>query len=418
MQTTFILDMPVHRDYFFQSLSSSVRNEIVILTKADIKFPFSDIRLIKLNSSYNDYNALLAEIIDVISVISEGKPFKLKTYNEGFITVLSQLEKDLKTLFPLSYGLVSRSKGHIRETLRSSGFKHPKHFMVDSSNFDFKQLEELSFQNWIAKPDLGMGGRSVRSGRGKQELLGYLSDDAREVTIYNLGPKKLNIDEYYGLSKKTLIEEVVYGQEYSIECFVHLGKIFNMGLTKKITSGSPYYIEIAHVCTHPACEGMDEEALNSIMTKVIEDLRVFSSVIHVEFIRTNANDLFLVEINLRPAGGKIPLIWSLASDFDFNLAHLFPESVKPKNDIFIKPSRKIFIGHKTVMRKRKIIEEDLLFPDDIITESKIMLHENYVDSGDIVEPIPTERSVRYGVFIAESPNKMKLKDVFYKGFLR
>lgn len=114
-----------------------------------------------------------------------------------------------------------------------------------------------------------------------------------------------------------LVEEYVDGPEFSIEGLCRRGQLVFSNLTRKETTGAPFFVETAHIAAH----GLDEPTLmgsaQALCAQVASVLGVDTGIVHLEFRARSDIDLIIMEVAVRTPGDHIMEIISIAHGFDF-----------------------------------------------------------------------------------------------------
>ena len=103
-----------------------------------------------------------------------------------------------------------------------------------------------------------------------------------------------------------LIEEYLVGKEVSVETLSFQGKHFIVGITDKIKTPPPIFVELGHV--FPSC--MDDKLKTEITMLVLDVLESFNyqfGPVHTEVIITEHGPK-IVELQPRLAGDRIPIL--------------------------------------------------------------------------------------------------------------
>jgi len=140
-------------------------------------------------------------------------------------------------------------------------------------------------------------------------------DAVRELTETILG-----LGSYLGhdVVAKVMVEECVPGTEFSAE--VMHGRV--LGLTQKISSPPPHFIEMGHV--FPAAV---DEAISALLTakaeQAVKAVGIVWGPAHVELkLTAEGTDARVIEVNGRVAGGRIPELVRIASGVDLCAIHM------------------------------------------------------------------------------------------------
>ncbi len=138
----------------------------------------------------------------------------------------------------------------------------------------------------IVKPRDNSGSRGVKLCRSQEELQGCLNE-AFEVS-------KLD---------SVLIEEVIEGQEYSIESLHYEGKTEVLQFTEKKTTEFPYNVELGH--RQPANLTDDQkQAIRDIIGKIAACMKFENCPSHTE-LKINDHGIFVIETSPRLGGDYI-----------------------------------------------------------------------------------------------------------------
>lgn len=266
----------------------------------------------------------------------------------------------------------------MRERLSESGVKCPKYIKTNKSSIKL----ELEFPV-IVKPTDRSGSRGVTKINTENEL-----DEAINRAIG------------YSLENEAIIEEFIEGQEYSVEYISQNGEHNFLALTRKITTGSPNFVEIGHI----QGETIDIELLNEIkrvIEKSLNSLNIKNGASHSEIMITRDKKIYIIEIGARMGGDCI------GSDL-----------VEISTGInFIKKIIDISVGKdigNIKLRKDKIAvcryifnEEDLRALDSI--DKKYIFRVGNIEKLD--NRIIDESSKRFGFYILSIDNELKFENL-------
>lgn len=107
-----------------------------------------------------------------------------------------------------------------------------------------------------------------------------------------------------GFEKKALIEEYVEGEEYSVEFISYKGVHYFLALTRKYTTGSPYFIETGHM--EPALvDNSTLEKIKKIVCHALDTLEIKNGASHSEVKITEEGIIKIIEIGARMGGDFI-----------------------------------------------------------------------------------------------------------------
>ncbi|WP_042383879.1 ATP-grasp domain-containing protein [Streptacidiphilus melanogenes] len=111
-----------------------------------------------------------------------------------------------------------------------------------------------------------------------------------------------------------LLEERVYGPEFSVESLVRGGDVVFSGITGKRTTEETDggFVEVAHTVPADVSAPLGD-ALLEANRQVLRRLDVRDGIIHAEYRVTDTGRVVLTEVNGRCPGGSIPALYRLAT---------------------------------------------------------------------------------------------------------
>lgn len=179
---------------------------------------------------------------------------------------------------------VSTNKHLMRLAFEKKGVPSPKSILVD----EFTDLKKVSLKYpLIVKPTDRSGSRGICKLKSCEGL-----EDAVKQAIQS------------SFEKKALIEEFVEGEEYSVEYISYAGVHYFLALTKKFTTGAPYFIETAHLEPAPVDMEILKE-IQRIVSHALDSLEIFNSASHTELKITPDGEVYIIEIGGRMGGDCI-----------------------------------------------------------------------------------------------------------------
>ncbi|MEV0963205.1 MULTISPECIES: ATP-grasp domain-containing protein [unclassified Streptomyces] len=113
-----------------------------------------------------------------------------------------------------------------------------------------------------------------------------------------------------------LVESYVEGPEYSVEALVRDGQVLFTNLTRKETTGAPFFVELFHEAGHGAHRPVLRKAADELCRGVVATLGLDTGIAHLEFRARADDDLVIMEVAVRTPGDHILEIISLAYGFD------------------------------------------------------------------------------------------------------
>lgn len=118
-------------------------------------------------------------------------------------------------------------------------------------------------------------------------------------------------------SKAAIIEEFVTGREISVEAISYQGRHTILQITDKVTTGSPYFVELEHhqPSTLP---GQIQSEVKAIVLKALDALHIEYGASHSELKITEDGDIRVIEIGARMGGDFIgSTLVRLSTGYDF-----------------------------------------------------------------------------------------------------
>ena len=191
--------------------------------------------------------------------------------------------------------LKSTNKYEMRKALDTAMLNSPKYIL----HTDINNFTELNYP-LIVKPTDRSGSLGVEKVYSENEL-------KRAITFA----------KEKSLSQGVIIEEFVSGVEVSVEAVSWQGEHHILSITDKETTGEPHFVELAH--HQPS--GLYSEMQDKIKAETIKALDAVGAeygASHNEFIITEDNKLFVVEVGTRMGGDFIgsDLVY-LSTGYDF-----------------------------------------------------------------------------------------------------
>lgn len=263
---------------------------------------------------------------------------------------------------------IRTNKYEMRKALKDSGIFTPEFEKVSN-------IENCSLKTYplIVKPTDRSGSRAISLVNNDEEL-----KNAIDNAIAN------------SFEKKAIVEEVIYGNEYSCECISYNGKHTFLTITKKYTTGFPKCIETGHV--QPSDLNDDQiEKVKCIIFKSLDALKIENGASHSEFKIDKDGNIKIIEIGARMGGDCIgsDLVY-VSTGLDYlemviNVGLGKEPDLKQKKEKEIAMIKFIF-SQNDIDKMQKIIEE---YRENIYYISKINKIEHEV----------IDSSSRYGFYI-------------------
>lgn len=305
-----------------------------------------------------------------ISIIEKDEILKkcLEIGIDGICTIASDLAVITVGYVAEKMGLIgndmscvekSTNKHLMRKCFEKNGDPSPKSLQV----YGIEDVEGVDFAYpLIVKPVDRSGSRGITELNDKKGL-----EDAINRAIGQ------------GFKKCALVEEFVFGQEYSVEYLSWNGEHTFLALTKKYTTGAPDFIETGHI--EPAL--VSDELLNRIQRVVshaLDSLGIKYGASHSEIKITPEGGIYIIEIGGRMGGDNIGAsLVQLSTGFDF-LNGVIDVALGIEPQIFVRNERTAGIhfvfNHSDldVLESLKKNNPEILISEDVheITKEKVV----------------------------------------------
>jgi len=220
--------------------------------------------------------------------------------SEYFVAAAAKIAAQLGLPAPQSEAIAAcRDKHMQRLRLAAEGIGSPLFRLVTSTDEAITAAEEIGFPV-VLKPVYGSGSIGVK-----------LCDNAAAVAAHagELLAQREN-ERGQPIPQRILVEELVMGQEYSVETF----NMVAIGVTRKYLGSLPAFVEVGH--DYPAVLNVElERGISQFALRALEVLGLGWGPAHVE-IRVTEDGPKVIEVNPRLAGGFIPELVRLASGVD------------------------------------------------------------------------------------------------------
>lgn len=190
-----------------------------------------------------------------------------------------------------------------RQRFRREGLPTPEFWLVSTEEEAEEAGRRVAYP-CVVKPVAESGSAGVRL---------VESQDALRAHYRALAGRTVN-ERGQRLSGEVLIESLLEGPELSVETLTFGGTTHVVGITQKLLSTPPYFVELGHM--FPA--ELDEQARASIERAVQDGLAAVGVDLgpaHTE-LRLTPRGPVIVEINPRLAGGMIPELVRWATGID------------------------------------------------------------------------------------------------------
>ena len=230
-------------------------------------------------------------------------------YDEAFIEPAAHASAAMgfHTLDPVAVANC-RDKSTTRALVEGTGVRQPKSRPVATLEDARAAAEEFGYPVILKPRNLGASLGVVIAERPEDLAARF------ELTNGTRLPGVREFDEY------VIVEEFIEGPEISVDCIVYEGTCHVVVVARKIRGTEPpfEFEEIGHdvAGTDPF---LDDPDLAGQLQRIHEVLGFRNGMTHTEF-KLTPRGLYLIEVNARMGGGKIPYLGQLATGVDATLA--------------------------------------------------------------------------------------------------
>ena len=245
-----------------------------------------------------------------ISIIEKEQICNICITNEvsGVVSIASDVAVPTVAYIASQMGLVGNSvssayyatnKGAMRKILSESLVNSPDYKLVSEIQNVGELVGNLSYPV-IVKPVDRSGSLGVSKVLSPPSLKSTIGE---AITL--------------SLSGEAIIEQFIDGQEVSVEYISWEGKHFFLAITDKVTSKSPYYVELEH---HQPSSFSDEiyKKITHLTEASLDALGIEFGASHSEFIVSKDGEVFVTEIGARMGGDFIgSRLVELSTGYDF-----------------------------------------------------------------------------------------------------
>lgn len=242
-----------------------------------VGIPYADVYY---NASTMDEDAVLAAAEDYcpdgIMTLATDIPMR------GVAKVSDKLH-----LHSISYdtAIKATDKYEMIKAFKEHGVPSPWFFVVDSLPELQSHRDEITYP-CILKPVDNAGSRGVVKADNYEELALYYG--------YSLANSRQG---------KVIVEEYLDGPEVSVEVMVVNGKVNILQITDKITTGTPYFVEMGHTQPSQLSAGIQED-IRRLTCAACDAVGIDKGPAHVE-MRVTSRGPVMIELGARMGGDNI-----------------------------------------------------------------------------------------------------------------
>ncbi|HEX8767809.1 MAG TPA: ATP-grasp domain-containing protein, partial [Jatrophihabitans sp.] len=238
-----------------------------------------------------------------LEVAKDHKVAGVLTYDELFVTVTAEVAEHLGVRgLSLSGAHNCRDKFRSRAALTEAGIAQPQYALVHDLGEALEAAARIGYPV-VAKP------------RGMGASVGVVQadtpDDLRAAFPVAERARRAGPPVY---EDGVLIEELLDGDEISIDGAVFGGEYRPFCLARKQLGAPPYFEEVGHL-VDAADPLATDPGLRDLLAKAHRTLGVHDGVTHTE-VRLTSRGPVIIEVNGRLGGDMIPYLGKLATGID------------------------------------------------------------------------------------------------------
>lgn len=399
-----LVEESLNREYEIEKLKNYC-NEIILLTelKPERKNFYSEIIQVDLKRW------------DLITSFVEKENQKLKFdcvigFNEMSSELVDRVSKFLNLpAISSGYSEAYRNKDRMRFIFESNYLNTPRYRVLRNIS---EYINCIDFKFPVVVKPLGLAG-SI----GVQKVENYEFLEEKLKSVFEADVEIVSDNKIYSLCdihevrREAIVEEFIYGQEYSAECMIINGHFQILGITEKYTTKSNYLDEVAHI--FPVSD-IEKDLLIKIyieLEKYHKSLRFNFAYTHCEFKIWN-DKIYVIEIGARPGGDRITQLMAYNCGFDAAKLYL---NIRSNNLIEIpKCNYEKFVSVYFISAPEETFGKIYKSIDFNQKELKIIEESYYYKQGEMIETPKFWGQVRLGHIIFETNSIEKSREIISK----
>ena len=287
--------------------------------------------------------------------------------------------------------LMFNHKFLLRKFLRKKKFPQPRFLLIEKVG-DFKKvLQELRFPI-VLKPVDSMGARGV------MKLAKTKSIDEELGRAYSEALR-------YSRIKQVIAEELILGEEFSIDALIYNKKIYLQGIADRIIEFPPYFVETGHIIPSLKKKSVVDK-IKKKFVEVIESFGLDYGAVKGDVFYTPTGEVVVGEVANRLSGGFMSThTYPLSSGVNLMKAIL-------EVNLGIKPSG---LAEK---KQRQVMEKAILLNEGEAKFSKVVIKK--ISGVEKIEKLTGVENVLFYVTIGEAVerprnNLMKVGSIIVSG---
>jgi len=283
---------------------------------------------------------------------------------------------------------VTTDKYAMRQQLSTARIQCPQFISFNELHpFDLKNTSSLVYP-LIVKPVDRSGSRGVT----------MINDPCRLKDAVDRAMQE-------SFSKSVIVEEFIHGSEYSVEMISWNGEHHFLAITEKVTTGSPYFVEIEQHEPAPVSPEISDRIIQ-IVLNALSALGVQYGASHSEVMADDHGIPHIIEVGARMGGDNIgAYLVELSTGYDF-VKGVIEVALGTEPDIQSKETPR-YAGIYYLTPPEGVVKEIVLNPSK---HSEIKQYEVFVNTGDTVEYPVKASAQRSGYFIYQSEQPFRIKN--------
>ena len=224
-----------------------------------------------------------------------GKIDRIESHNEHWLMLDAKLREDFNVFGFKPFDLKAiQSKINMKQVFNENNIKTARGILIKSHQDALDFIAKVNYPV-VAKPDTGVGASGTYKLHNEDELNRFC--DEKNSSTYVLEEYiQGEIHTFDGLVDRN--GHIVYANSF----------VFPVGVMETVNDDLDmiYYTQ-----------AIIEDDLKEAGYKIVEAFKLKERFFHIEFFRTVSNDLFALEINVRPPGGYSMDIFNFANDTNY-----------------------------------------------------------------------------------------------------
>ncbi|WP_180956201.1 MULTISPECIES: acetyl-CoA carboxylase biotin carboxylase subunit family protein [unclassified Planococcus (in: firmicutes)] len=226
----------------------------------------------------------------VLDISNKYRLLNIYTTSDFYSHYISKIAEELK--YPglnSETALIVSKKNNFRNKQKEINYKYPEYHILSNLQTGIEILKNEN-KSYIFKPINGNESLGVKLISTKEELVESYN------SLLKLGRYTNNLID----STQYLLEEYIEGKIYSCEFIKDYKNLTILGITNRVVSEKPYFIEIGY--TFPYFDSNINKLIIQATEKFVDDFDYDFGPCHIEFIVDENNQVIILEVNPRLVG--------------------------------------------------------------------------------------------------------------------